>query len=170
MQQIETAWRNWLLQFAPYVFSSGDLIQDPREELFPRITYSYGITEALENGLMTVILWDKSFNDTRIWEMHNKIDIAVPALSGTALIIATKPYYEYFNPDIGEWERFDLSEFNNIADRLSPNTVEWRKVEGGNKQDINIWRDTTYSQPYPQEEQHIRARLIRLHIRNRTSI
>lgn len=170
MQAIETAWRNWLLQFAPFVFSSGDLIQDPNEELFPRITYSAGITEALENGLVTVILWDKSFNEARIWEMHSKIDKAVPAISGTALIIATEPYFEYFNPATGIWTKFELAEFQEIADRFAPAPIEWRKVEAGNKQEISIWRDTTYSQPYPQDEQLIRARYIRLQVRNRTSI
>lgn len=170
MQAIETAWKQFFGQFAPFVFSDGDYFQDPNDVMFPRLTYSAGITETLNNGLVTVILWDKSFNDSRIWEMHKKIDEAIPALSGSTLLIPSESYFEYQDPISGLWQRFEQSEFQDIADRFAPVPVEWRKISGGQKQEITIWRDTTYSQPYRQDEILIRARLIRLHVRNRTSI
>lgn len=170
MQAIENAWRNWFLQFVPFVFPEGEIIDDPTNTLYPRITHSAGIGESLQNTLVTVILWDWGHNSDRLLAIHGMIDKAVPALSGTDLIIPSETYFEYRDPVAGLWKRFELSEFQNLADQFAPNPVEWRRVKSGSDQIISIWRDTTYSQPYPQDERLSRARLIRLHVRNRTSI
>lgn len=147
MQQIAIAWQSFFEQFTPYVYTDGQFIDDPTNILFPRITYSYSISDTFQNTLTTFQVWDWSFNDSRIWEICNKIAEAVPVEVGTEIIISGETYFEYLNPTTGVWTRFEVGDFQAIADQFAPAPIEWRKVERESAGGINIKRGSPFLTP-----------------------
>lgn len=153
MQVIETAWKQFFSQFAPYVFTEGELIQDPNNILYPRITFSYSMGDFFDNTITTFQVWDWSHNNSGLWAVCDKISQAIPVESGTEITIPGETYFEYLNPDTWVWIRFDnASDFQAIADKFAPQTVEWRTVEKETSGAIEIKRGTPFSTPSPKDE------------------
>lgn len=156
MQAVANAWQGFFEQFAPFVYSDGDLIDDPTNVKYPRITYSYSVTDAFTNSLTVFQAWDWSFNSARLFSICNAIAEAVPIISGTAIIILAQTYYEYLNPNTGIWTMFDVADFQTIADEFAPTPIEWRRIEGKSAGDINIWRGTPFLVPRTSDENLLR--------------
>lgn len=170
MQQIAFAWQSFFEQFAPYVFSEGDLIDDPTNVLYPRITYSWSMGDVFTNTLTTFQVWDYSFNNARVLEVCGKITEVVPIESGTAIIIPGEVYHEYRNPITGIWQRFEIGDFQSIADQFAPTPIEWRRVEGKSAGEIAIWRGSPFLTPRPSDEALSRIMYGTLISRHRTII
>lgn len=152
MQAVETAWKQWFSQFAPHVFTEGELVQDPTNTLYPRITFSYSMADFFVNTMTTFQVWTWSHNNAQLWEVCNKITEAVPVESGTGITIPGEVYHEYLNPDTSAWERFNIMEFQSIADRLAPIPVQWRRMEDNSVGGIEIRRGTPFLTPSPKDE------------------
>lgn len=152
MQVIEIAWKQFFRQFAPHVFTEGELVQDSTNTLYPRITFSYQMGEYFTNTLTTFQVWTWGFNNTQLWSVCDKIAEAVPIESGTALTISGKIYHEYFNPETDTWEQFEVADFQAIADRYFPLIIEWRRVESDSAGGIEIWRGNPFLTPSPKDE------------------
>lgn len=157
MQAIETAWRQWFGQFAPYVFTEGELVEDPANTLYPRITFSYQMGDFAVNTLTTFQVWTWSHNNAELWSVCDKIAAAVPVEAGTAIIIPGEVYHEYRNPVTGVWTRFEVADFQVIADQFAPTPIEWRRVERESAGGIEIWRGSPFLTPSPKDEPLSRA-------------
>lgn len=157
IQSIEIAWRNWFLQFAPFVFTDGELIQDPNNSLYPRITFSYSLTDVFVNSLTTYQVWTYSHNNAELWTVCDKIAEAVPVETGTEIIIPGETYFEYLNPITEFWVEFEITDFQSIADEFAPTAIEWRRVESESAGGINIKRGTPFLTPSPKDEELSRA-------------
>lgn len=157
MQAIAFAWQAFYGQFAPYVFSDGDLIEDPQNTKYPRITYSYQVSDFFNNSLSTFQVWDYGFNNARLFEVCDKISLAVPVQSGTEIIIPGETYFEYLNPISGFWVRFEIADFQEIAEEFAPKVIEWRRVETDTSGAIEIHRGSPFLTPSPKDEQLSRA-------------
>lgn len=151
MQAIEIAWKQFFEQFVPHVFTEGELVQDLSNTLYPRITFSYQVGEYFANTLVTFQVWTWSHNNAELWSVCNRISDAVPIEAGTMLNIPGETYHEYYDPLSG-WARFEIGEFQSIADRFAPQSVEWRKVESKSAGGIEIWRGSPFLTPSPKDE------------------
>lgn len=152
MQQIAFAWQRFFEQFVPYAFSEGDLIQDPDNVLYPRITYSYAVGDFFVNTLTTMQIWDWGHNSARLFEVCDRIAEAIPVESGTSIIIPGEIYHEYRNPITGVWTRFEVADFQSIADQFAPIPIEWRRVESESAGGIEMWRGSPFLTPSPKDE------------------
>lgn len=156
IQQIEQAWRGWFLKFAPFVYTEGELIQDPNNELYPRITFSYSTADYFVNTLTAFQVWDWGRDSTRLNAACDKIALAVPVMAGASLEIETKEHLEYLHPDTNEWVWFTMDEWNTIVDwhfnRIPRLTVNWRHEEGSKAGAIEIWRGTPFLTPSTKDE------------------
>jgi len=151
MQAIESAWKEFFNQFAPYVYTEGELVDDPLNELYPRITFSYQMGDYFNQTLTTFQVWTWSHNNSQLWEVCNKISNSIQVESGASITIPGRIFYEYRNPDTGNWIEFDIDEFQNIADMLAPNPVEWKKIELNSAGAIEIWRGNPFLTPSPKD-------------------
>lgn len=153
MQAIAFAWQSFFEQFAPYVFSDGDLIDDPRNIKYPRITYSYTVGDFFVNTLTTFQVWDWSHNNNSVFSVCDKIAAAVPAESGTTIIIPGETYHEYLNPITDMWTEFEIADFQSIADEFAPKAVKWRRTKIESAGGIEIRRGTPFLTPRTSDEQ-----------------
>ena len=158
MQAIERAWTDFFRQFAPHVFAEGELIEDPDNTLYPRITYSYQTADYFVNTLTTFQVWDWSHSDNTLLGICNKIAEAVPIGMGAVLAIPGEIRHEYFDPASGLWTEFDLAEFQTLADSLAPDDIVWREVESGSAGGIEIWRGSPFLTLSPKDEAMSRVR------------
>lgn len=152
MQAVANAWHGFFEQFAPFVYSDGDLIDDPTNVKYPRITYSYSVTDAFTNSLTIFQVWDWSFNSARLFSICNAIAEAVPIEVGTAIFIPGEIYHEYKNPITGIWTRFEIGDFQSIADEFAPTPIEWRRVESESAGGIEIRRGSPFLTPRTSDE------------------
>lgn len=151
MQAIETAWKQFFLQFTPYVFADNELIQDPRNILYPRITFSYSMGDYFTNTLTTFQVWDWGFNLGRLWDICNAIAATVPVESGTGLTISSGIYFEYVLSD-GTMGRTDTAEEMNEV--IRNNDVEsWQEIREKIVGAIEIKRSTPFLTPRTSDEQ-----------------
>lgn len=152
MQAVANAWQGFFEQFAPFVYSDGDLIDDPTNVKYPRITYSYSVTDAFINSLTVFQVWDWSFNSARLFSICNAIAEVVPVEAGTAIFIPGEVYHEYKNPITGIWSRFEIGDFQAIADQFAPTLIEWRRVEKESAGQLSIWRGSPFLTPRASDE------------------
>lgn len=155
MQAIETAWRKFYGQFAPHVFPGTDLIQDPTNTLYPRITFTYQVGDFLDNTVSTFEVWDWSHNSARVWDICNAIADAVPVGSGTGLDIPLGTHFEYALAD-GTTGRVETAEEMNDVIRRE-DVASWQEVSKGSAGSIEIWRGTPFLQPSPKDEPLLRV-------------
>lgn len=152
MQYIETAWKQFFLQFVPHVFTEGELVEDPDNKLYPRITFSYQIGDFLTNTLTTFQVWTWSHNNSDLWAVCDKIAEEVPVECGTDINIAGGIIYEYKHPVNNNWIQFNIEDFQAIADAFPDKEIQWRKIESNSSGGINIYRGSPFLTPSPKDE------------------
>lgn len=183
MQAIETAWKQFFLQFVPYVFNEGELvydedgiIQDPENKLYPRITFDYSMGETFSKSLVTFKIWDYSPNNSGVWAVGEKLAKAIPSMGRNNLAIPADVIYEYKNPQNGTWVEFQQDKFQEIWDFWikelnDPNfKLEWRSRTMSNTGEISFWRSTPFLQPIRQDEPYTKMVLSQLETTYLTTI
>ena len=152
MQAIELVWKRFFEQFVPFVYNEGELIKDPENIMYPRITYSYQVGDFFSDILTVFQVWSWSHNNNELLSVCNQIAKAIPVASGASISIRDDTRYEYFDPATLDWIPFDIAEMQDIAERLSPDEVDWREVEGQTAGAIEIWRGSPFLTPSPKDE------------------
>lgn len=167
MQAIETAWKKWFEKFAPYVFTEGELVEDPSNTLYPRITFSYQMGDFAVNTITSFQVWTWSHNNSQLWEVCNKISEYVPVLAGTKIYIPGETYFEYKLKD-GTTGRVDTAEeINKIMETESG--VKWWTVTDRTAGELTLWRGDPFLTPSPKDEALSRVMYGTLQTRYRTT-